>query len=415
MFKDKLKKLREQSNLTLEELSKKTRIPSKDISSWENGESFPDMDYVEQLAKGLEADKEELLDKDNYLDIVKETDKIPLRRPRVTVSIIAVLIAILTGGLYINNFNSTEYDFHKGSYFMPFMLEKFGVKNLKECDKAYDSIYFTSDDFYHYYAKIESKEDFKAYAGYVLDYLSSDSSIDNLSFRTTIKPKNDDNNYCWTRNNYLVTSSRDLEDYIYKESSSSLGYAFFYTVDLPEDRYRGGEINCQEISLSYSLDENYYISDEPNIETSNFEMRIFDRIDEPYNNYYFADEYFFMEKEEITNENIYDYFDFTLNDYRNEYNLVISPKTMYANINLNFKIDYLLTMNDGDEVVIEIFTDQILAERTMYHGSMDNLVNLDQFETYDKENFVSLEISNIDVSPLSSLYTYTALNFEPII
>ncbi len=56
-----IRKLRESSNLTQEELARKVCVSSKAISKWETGRGFPDIGLVEPLAKALGISVIELL------------------------------------------------------------------------------------------------------------------------------------------------------------------------------------------------------------------------------------------------------------------------------------------------------------------------------------------------------------------
>ena len=56
-----IRKLREQKNMTQEELADKLCVSSKAVSKWETGRGFPDIGLVEPLAKALGISVIELL------------------------------------------------------------------------------------------------------------------------------------------------------------------------------------------------------------------------------------------------------------------------------------------------------------------------------------------------------------------
>ena len=56
-----IKKLRENKNMTQEELSEKVFVSSKAVSKWETGQGFPDISLIEPLAKALDISVIELL------------------------------------------------------------------------------------------------------------------------------------------------------------------------------------------------------------------------------------------------------------------------------------------------------------------------------------------------------------------
>ena len=48
-----IRKLRENKNMTQEELAEKVFVSSKAVSKWETGQGFPDVSLIEPLAKAL--------------------------------------------------------------------------------------------------------------------------------------------------------------------------------------------------------------------------------------------------------------------------------------------------------------------------------------------------------------------------
>ena len=56
-----IRKLRENKNMTQEELAEKVYVSSKAVSKWETGQGFPDVSLIEPLAKALGISVIELL------------------------------------------------------------------------------------------------------------------------------------------------------------------------------------------------------------------------------------------------------------------------------------------------------------------------------------------------------------------
>ncbi len=71
LFKDKLKKFRNENGLTQEELSEKLYVSRTLISKWENGVIYPSSSNMEQLAKLMNVDI-------NYLLSAEETKMLAL-------------------------------------------------------------------------------------------------------------------------------------------------------------------------------------------------------------------------------------------------------------------------------------------------------------------------------------------------
>ena len=56
-----IKRLRESKKMTQEELAQKIFVTSKAVSKWETGRGFPDVSFLEPLAKALDISVIELL------------------------------------------------------------------------------------------------------------------------------------------------------------------------------------------------------------------------------------------------------------------------------------------------------------------------------------------------------------------
>ena len=70
-FKDNLKKLRKDNNLSQEELAEKLNVTRQSVSKWESGAAYPEMDKVIQICKMFNVNIDDLLNKD-----IKEVNEI---------------------------------------------------------------------------------------------------------------------------------------------------------------------------------------------------------------------------------------------------------------------------------------------------------------------------------------------------
>ena len=70
-FKDNLKKLRKDNNLSQEELAEKLNVTRQSVSKWESGVAYPEMDKVIQICKMFNINIDDLLNKD-----IKEANEI---------------------------------------------------------------------------------------------------------------------------------------------------------------------------------------------------------------------------------------------------------------------------------------------------------------------------------------------------
>ena len=63
-FKDNLKKIRKDNNLSQEELAEKLNVTRQSVSKWESGIAYPEMDKVIQICKMFNLNIDDLLNKD---------------------------------------------------------------------------------------------------------------------------------------------------------------------------------------------------------------------------------------------------------------------------------------------------------------------------------------------------------------
>ena len=76
-FKDNLKKIRKDNNLSQEELAEKLNVTRQSVSKWESGVAYPEMDKVIQICKMFNLNIDDLLNKDiKEVNEAKETKSI---------------------------------------------------------------------------------------------------------------------------------------------------------------------------------------------------------------------------------------------------------------------------------------------------------------------------------------------------
>ena len=76
-FKDNLKKIRKDNNLSQEELAEKLNVTRQSVSKWESGIAYPEMDKVIQICKMFNLNIDDLLNKDiTEVKEVKESKNI---------------------------------------------------------------------------------------------------------------------------------------------------------------------------------------------------------------------------------------------------------------------------------------------------------------------------------------------------
>ncbi len=76
MFKDRLKKLRKEKELTQKEIAKELDITQQQYAKWENGERNPNSETLEKLADYFKVTTDYLLGRTNYNHYIFQTEDV---------------------------------------------------------------------------------------------------------------------------------------------------------------------------------------------------------------------------------------------------------------------------------------------------------------------------------------------------
>lgn len=117
-FGEKIKKYRNDNNLTQEDLASKLHVSRAAVSKYETGRAYPSMDIMLEIAKMLEVSIDELLSKEEITKEAIETNNINKRNKIVIIIVLIVVgialiissIAIITS---INTHNKLSDDISK--------------------------------------------------------------------------------------------------------------------------------------------------------------------------------------------------------------------------------------------------------------------------------------------------------------
>lgn len=96
-FNERLKQLREQKELTQEELGKASGVSSRMIQRYESGNSRPRLDAAEKLAKALNVSTDELLGNADML-IAQAAEKYGARGAKQAQQLTAEVTGLFAGG-----------------------------------------------------------------------------------------------------------------------------------------------------------------------------------------------------------------------------------------------------------------------------------------------------------------------------
>lgn len=112
MFKDELKRLRLENNLTQEELAEKLYVSRSAVAKWEQGRGIPREDTLTDIASFFNVSKDELYKTDEPQKVIELLEKRTYRLLIILLSIITVLVIVITFLLVgtNNKLSRVEYD-----------------------------------------------------------------------------------------------------------------------------------------------------------------------------------------------------------------------------------------------------------------------------------------------------------------
>ena len=296
MFKDKLKELREQKELSQYELADKLFVSRSTIAKWENGLGMPGKASMESLCEFFNVSKEELLKEDDPEIIINNIQKKSKKWFLWFLLLLVVLIPVLiysgafTVAYCIEMYNDTITP-QDGKYYSEKYLKKFDLEGLDMIASTDIQLFQNS-----FYADIESYEVFDDYVTYVYNRLQYSTTISYLSNDSKIyNPTNKGSDI------FLIPSTC-LFDHIDEidENGRPIKYEFYFFNDNTK-RDDKDYVNFNYLELSYSNNSFRMYLDKSEIK------------DDSYTKAYLVNEYFEINKINLNNENIEKYLKFNIN------------------------------------------------------------------------------------------------------
>ena len=380
MFKDKLRKLREEKGLSQYELADKIFVSRSAIAKWENGFGMPSIESIEILCEFFGVTKEYLLQEDEPLQIIENVQKRSRKKLIFVSSLLVPLVLYFVVSIIfftcdkINDRHTMQYDtFYKVRY-----LRKFNLETIKIIESDSYSTGGTASPYF--YADIDSYEIFDDYVKYIYEKLFYSPEFSYLGF--SVKILSHSENYLYNRNIFLMQSA-NLSDHIVKVNSSNgfpTEYEFYFMTKNNDGRFPKEAVEIKYLNLKCNK--------KSNTDKYNFTMRL-DKcpMDDGFPKHYLVNEFYNIEKITLTKENIEQF---------------INVKYNWLSISFSSKFDDLI-YNDklGDmPYEINVKLKYRLTPRLSY--SELDLQNITKY--YNLSNFEFYEISDYDVG---GSYPYT--------
>jgi len=336
MFKDEVKRLRLENNLTQEELAEKLYVSRSAVAKWDQGRDIPREDTLTDIASFFNVSKDELYKTDEPQKVIELLEKRTYRLLIILLSIITVLVIVITFLLVgtNNKLSRVEYD----KFFSNEMLEYFYLKDLEPIvEDSSGSLIFGTE----YCIDIENEQMFHDYVEYVFNYLQTSPYISYVGFQV-FDPENKKYEY---EGEVYILASNNLDDYYYRrhltpiEVRNDISYQFFYIPTLDINRNKGDSIEFYYITLTYQKEIKSWRISKNDIYKANFTMFI-DKPTDIYD-YYLFHEYYDLEIVEISDENFFDYFDVNPVKIESGYMYYLIGKGHYflSDINVSIIVD----------------------------------------------------------------------------
>ena len=196
-FKDRLKSLRSKKNISQQQLADELHISRSVVAKWETGIALPNDEYLDELAKYFNINKEELIDNYKTETVIVSKSKSISNLKKIIISLSVVFVLIIIGIILVVIFSNKDETFYLRD-------------DIKNIGKNYDIIVLDNDDDYLFSLDRD------------LSYDIFDRIITDLSSIKYHKKANKS----FDKNNSICL--RGMEEIIINESYISINETIFY-------------------------------------------------------------------------------------------------------------------------------------------------------------------------------------------
>jgi len=163
MFKDKLKELRKKKEISQEKLASEIFVSRSAVAKWEQGRGVPSKESLELLCKYFEIDENELLDKNEAIDLCNNIQEINNKKNIIKNAILISLSIIIVILLIMNN-NKTNNGYTYSNVLKNYEIKSVGLEInevyntdvnyiLRNTGFYYDNYEIIDTEYYEYNEK----------------------------------------------------------------------------------------------------------------------------------------------------------------------------------------------------------------------------------------------------------------------
>jgi transcriptional regulator with XRE-family HTH domain len=245
MFKDNLKRLREEAKYTQEELARKLFVSRSAVAKWEQGRGIPKEETIEDIAKIFNVPISSFYGENEPQKVIEKIEKKSRLNLLITI-VVSILIIVLSIVIYNNKYKyKIEYD----KFFSEKTLKEFGLEYLRPITLNLKGSININDS---YRVDIDSYAVFEEYVNYLFNYFKDNPNIAYYGFEVT-KPI--EGSTLLDFKTYILKSD-NLEDYktsihLDYNNQKQIDYTFYYLTNIPKKRNVGDAIDFNYIKISY--------------------------------------------------------------------------------------------------------------------------------------------------------------------
>lgn len=302
MFKDNLKRLREEAKYTQEELAEKLFVSRSAVAKWEQGRGIPREETIEDIARIFNVPVSSFYGNNEPQKVIEKIEK---KNKNVLFVTILVSIFILAFVIILTS-TKKDYKIEYDKFFSEKTLKDYGLEYLRPITLNTKGSVNWNDN---YYVNIASYDVFEEYVRYLFNYFKENPNIYYFGFGVERPLKSSS---LLDKKTYVLELD-SLEDYrssiYYKyNENKSEDYLFYFIPRLDHNRNIGDKVYFNFIKLSYQHEISSWIKIK-NVEyKTNAQISIHSTTNYGSGDYYLFEEYYDFEKIEINNNNFHDYF-----------------------------------------------------------------------------------------------------------
>jgi len=175
MFKDNLKKLREDAKLTQEELAQKLYVSRSAVAKWEQGRGIPKEETIEDIAKVFAIPVDSFYGNNEPQKVIEKIERKSRKNLAVVIAVAIIILTLIL--IFVRNKNDLNVEYDK--FYSEKTLKSYGLEYLRPITLNSEGSVNYNDA---YYVNIKGYDVFYEYINYLLRFLQESPEIEYYGF-----------------------------------------------------------------------------------------------------------------------------------------------------------------------------------------------------------------------------------------